>query len=115
MHRLLTFLILTVLTLTDLSAFAVTVPGEPALVDSPKSSTCSTVAFSYTVTGIRLASLSNRNVPNTATVVIPSGKKMIVSQLVANVALSNLRFIEAITSNGNVIFTGTRVPLNRGQ
>ncbi|MEZ0611060.1 hypothetical protein ACAW74_21280 [Fibrella sp. WM1] len=70
---------------------------------------CQKPSFKYTVTGITQVVLSNTAVVNEATVVINAGNYMAVGQLVSDVSTTNLRFIEDIQSNGNVIFEGRHV------
>lgn len=109
--------LLTLLTLLffshSLPLVAAKVNTLSGFVDNPKSSTCSSITFSYTVTGARIAALSNQNVPSSSTVFIVSGGNMVVSQLVTNTPTTNLRFVEALNSNGNVIFAGSYIPVNR--
>ncbi|MBO0932739.1 hypothetical protein [Fibrella aquatilis] len=113
MHHLPTFVTLLFIFFHSISSVAAKSDERPASVDNPKSSTCSTVTFSYTVTGARATTLSNQNGSSSSTVVIVAGKYMVVSGLTANVPTANLRFIEALASNGNVVFTGSRVPVMR--
>jgi hypothetical protein len=79
----------------------------------PTDRICPTATFSYTATGVASVALINQGASATGTVTICTGNRMTVSQLSSSVSTSNLRFVEALTSNGNVLFTGSLLPLIR--
>ncbi len=67
---------------------------------------CPSIAFSFTVTGTAPVVSSNQT-PVSATVTIRSGGSMAVGPMQASVPIHNLRFVEKLTSNGNIIVAGT--------
>jgi hypothetical protein len=67
----------------------------------------------FIMTGSSSVSVSNQNGPMTAAISLCSGGWMNVSSLTSPVTSTKLRFIEATTSNGNVVFTGYTVPTTR--
>jgi hypothetical protein len=74
--------------------------GEPAVLVY---AIANTPLFSYSATGNLRVVVTNQGASTTATMPMCNGDYMVVSPLTANVPTSNLRFIEKLTSNGNVI------------
>ncbi|RYF77787.1 MAG: hypothetical protein EOO39_03080 [Cytophagaceae bacterium] len=82
-------------------------------VSNPADRVCPTATFSYTATGVASVALTNQGASASGMVTICAGNRMTVSQLSSNVSTSSLRFIETLSSNGNVLFTGSLLPLTR--
>lgn len=74
----------------------------PQLILAQTSPSCPTITFSYTATGSNAAMVTNQTQPGSATMTLFSGGFMQLSQLVTNVPTSNLRFLNKLTSTGNI-------------
>ncbi|MBD2704157.1 hypothetical protein IC229_26170 [Spirosoma sp. BT702] len=81
------------------------------VVSSPLATTCPST-FSYTVSSTTRAFVSN-TLSTVPVLTICNGGLLAVGMLTADVPTANLRFIEQISSNENVIFEGLPVPALR--
>ncbi|MBD2699768.1 hypothetical protein IC229_03910 [Spirosoma sp. BT702] len=95
-------------TLLFLSPGLTTYAGSLPTISSPLAATCPSAIFSYTASSSTTAVISN-SLSAPALITICNGSSLVVGMLTADVPTANIRFIEQLNSNGNIVFQG--VPL----